>query len=202
MSWTRLVLARLGPDRDALTTWYPTVNVLFPPNAETRRAFSSCGLSGACGSTGCALNGHVEKAPFVALVDDDQQSAQLLTRMLLAHGSPAIRWYGDAAAGHDMLASAVADTASDWPGLVIVDLKSHSGANVEFLRSIQSVIRNTGLPVVAMTQCAERVSRDTLLEAGATTVFFRHAELGAYRREAASLVSFWARSQRLEAVGM
>ena len=140
--------------------------------------------------------------PFLALVDDDEHSAHLLTRMLLAHGSPDIQCYGGAAEGHAMFASVLANPAANWPSLLIVDLKAHSNANVEFISSIQSLARQKGVPVVVMAPPLDRLGREALHDAGASAVFFRHAELDAYRREAAGIVSFWARSQRLDAVGM
>mgnify|MGYP002663440898 CR=1 FL=1 len=85
---------------------------------------------------------------------------------------------------------------------LIVDIKSHSGGNLEFVASIQSLSRQKGLPVVVMAPTLAREGRQALLDAGASAVFFRQAELDAYRREAAGIVSFWARSQRLDAVGM
>lgn len=139
---------------------------------------------------------------FIALVDDDQHSAHLLTRMLIAHGSPSVQWYGAADAGHAMLDAVLANPMASWPDLLIVDLKSHSGANLEFLYSIQSLARQKGVPVAVMSPPLERAGRDALHDAGASAVFFRRAELDAYRREAAGIVSFWARSQRLDAVGM
>lgn len=144
----------------------------------------------------------MENLPFVALVDDDQHSAHLLTRMLLAHGAPEIQWYGDASSGRLMLANVLANPTADWPGLLIVDLKAHSEANLEFIGSIQALARQKGVPVVVMVPPLDRQGREALLEAGASAVFFRHAELDAYRREAAGIVSFWARNQRLDAVGM
>lgn len=122
--------------------------------------------------------------------------------MLLAHGSPHIRWYGDAGSSHLLLTSVLANPARNWPGLVIVDLKAHSRATHDFLGSIQSLARQKGVPVVAMVAPLDRQGREALHDAGASAVFFRHAEIDAYRREAAGIVSFWARSQRLEAVGM
>lgn len=144
----------------------------------------------------------VEKAPFLALIDDDEQSARVLTRTLVAHGAPAPRWYGGAVEGRQRLHSVLSDPAGPVPGLVIVDLKSHSAANAEFLRSVNPLAGQAGMLMVAMSQCDKPATRAALLEAGATTVFIRHAELGAYRREAASLVKFWARSLRPETVGM
>lgn len=154
------------------------------------------------GGGGLHLNNHAESQPFVALIDDDQHSAHLLTRMLLAHGAPEIRWYGEANAGRASLAAALADATISWPAMVIIDLKAHSNANLEFITSIQPLIRQKGVLVVAMMHAADPAQRHALQQAGASAVFLRHAELDAYRREAASIVSFWARSQRLDAVGM
>ena len=154
------------------------------------------------GTTGCVLSEQIDGVPFLALVDDDQHSAHLLTRMLLAHGSPAVQWLGGAMEGRLALAKVLSDPMADWPSLLIVDLKAHSGATLEFTSSIQSLARQKGLPIVVMTPPLDRRGRDALHEAGASGVFFRHAERDAYRREAAGIVSFWARSQRLDAVGM
>ena len=148
------------------------------------------------------MNDYVENMPFVALVDDDQHSAHLLTRMLLAHGAPDIQLYGGSSDGRTMLASVLANPMANWPSLLIVDLKAHSGANLEFLTAIQSLARQKGVPVAVMSPPLDRQGRDALHEAGASAVFFRHSELDAYRREAAGIVSFWARCQRLDAVGM
>ncbi len=151
---------------------------------------------------GCVLNDYMDGLPYLALVDDDQHSAHLLTRMLLAHGSPRVQYYGGAVDGRLVLTSILANPAAAWPSLLIVDLKAHSGANLEFVSSIQSLARQKGIPVVVMAPPLDRQDREALYEAGASGVFFRHAELDAYRREAAGIVSFWARSQRLDAVGM
>ena len=148
------------------------------------------------------MNSVGENAPYMALVDNDPHSARLLTRMLLAHGSPAIECFGDAEEGRALLEAVLADPHANWPSLLIVDLKAHSGANVEFVRSIRVLMRQKGIPVVVMAHTLDQASRETLHEAGAAAVFFRQAELDAYRREAASIVSFWARNQRLDAVGM
>ncbi|SEQ06370.1 Response regulator receiver domain-containing protein [Devosia sp. YR412] len=144
----------------------------------------------------------MENAPFVALIDDDQHSAHLLTRMLLAEGSPRVQWYGDAVRGHARLVDVLTDPSAHWPSLVIVDLKSHSCANMDFLRSIQPLPHQKGVSMVAMVHASESDQREALEDCGAAAIFFRHADRDAYRREAASLVSFWARSQRPVAVGM
>jgi DNA-binding response OmpR family regulator len=140
--------------------------------------------------------------PYLALVDDDQHSAHLLTRMLIAHGSPSIQWLGGALEGRLALAKVLSNPAADWPSLLIVDLKAHSSASLEFVSSIQSLARQKGVPVVVMAPPLERQGREALHDAGASGVFFRHADRDAYRREAAGIVSFWARNQRLDAVGM
>lgn len=148
------------------------------------------------------MNGFVENAAFVALVDDDQHSADLQTRMLLAHGSPQIASYRSADDAHRRLLQVLADPEANWPGLVIVDLKAHRQANLEFLSSIQPLMRRKGVAVAVMVQSADQPQIDALRAAGAAAIFTRHAELDAYRREAAGIVSFWARHQRLDAVGM
>ncbi|HEV7346067.1 MAG TPA: hypothetical protein VGN60_10605 [Devosia sp.] len=148
------------------------------------------------------MNEHAESSAFIALVDDDEHSAHLLTRMLLAHGAPEVRWYGAADPGAARLVEVLADPAADWPSLLIVDLKSHSRANLEFVSVLRCLTRQKGVPVVVMTAPCDRAMLRPLQEAGVGSVFFRHAELDAYRREAAGIVGFWARSQRLDAVGM
>lgn len=141
-------------------------------------------------------------SPFIVLIDDDEHSAHLLTRMLAAHGAPAIRHFADARAGEAALATILADPQGTWPGLVVVDLKAHSGANAEFAARNQVVLRQKGIPLAIMTAPTDSTGRRLLHDAGAAAVFFRQAELDAYRREAAAIVSFWARSQCLDAIGM
>ena len=148
------------------------------------------------------MNVVASNIPFIALIDDDGHSAHLLTRMLLAHGAPDVRHFALPTAGEAFLAETLADANRDWPGMVIVDLKSHSGANIEFLARNQALLRQKGVPLAVMTQPTDRAGRQALHDAGAAAVFFRQAELDAYRHEAAAIVSFWARHQRLDAVGM
>ena len=107
-----------------------------------------------------------------------------------------------AEAGEAFLAWCLSDFDREWPGLVIVDLKDHSGANAEFVARHQALLRQKGIPLAVMMQTTDRTGRQAMQDAGAAAVFFRQAELEAYRREAAAIVSFWARSQRLDAVGM
>ena len=140
--------------------------------------------------------------PFIALIDDDGHSAHLLTRMLLAHGAPDVRHFNLPTAGEAFLTATLADANREWPGLVIVDLKAHSGANLEFVIRNQALLRQKGIPLAVMTQPMDRAGCEALREAGASVVFFRQADLDAYRHEAAAMVSFWARYQRLDAVGM
>lgn len=141
-------------------------------------------------------------APFIVLIDDDEHSAHLLTRMLAAHGAPAIRHFQTAADGEVALAAILSDHQATWPGLIIVDLKSHSAANIEFAARNHAMLRQRGVPLAIMAAPTDRAGRQALQDAGATAVFFRQAELDAYRHEVASIVSFWARSQCLDAIGM
>lgn len=148
------------------------------------------------------MNSVVDNTPYVALVDDDAHSAHLLTRMLLAHGAPRIMRFDGAVDAMERLASALTRSTRAWPTLVIVDLKAHSNANLDFVSAFAPLIGNLDIPMVVMAQRPDRDSATALHDAGASAVFTRHAEVDAYRREAANIVSFWARSQRLDAVGM
>ncbi|MEQ9636880.1 MAG: hypothetical protein RLW68_12435 [Devosia marina] len=148
------------------------------------------------------MNVVTDDMPFIALIDDDGHSAHLLTRMLTANGSPQVIHADSAEAGEAFLLECLSDIEREWPGLVIVDLKAHSGANLEFVTRHQTLLRQKGIPLAVMMQTTDRADRQAMQDAGAAAVFFRQAELEAYRREAAAIVSFWARNQRLDAVGM
>jgi ActR/RegA family two-component response regulator len=141
------------------------------------------------------------RQPFLALVDDDSHSARLLTRMLLAHGAPSVRWLDGISAADEELGAQLADPVAQLPGLVIVDLKASSDATHEFVARLSAHERAAELVIVAMASTLARDVRDNLIEAGAAAVFERHADLDAYRREAASIVSFWVRNQHLNAIG-
>ena len=93
------------------------------------------------------------------------------------------------------------DDSAALPGLVIVDLKASSTATGEFIKTLRAKRDGRALLIAAMAANLERDCRDALLEAGADAVFERHADLNFYRREAAAIVSFWVRNQRLDAVG-
>lgn len=143
----------------------------------------------------------VDNTPYFALVDDDAHSAYLLSRMLAAHGSPRVQTFTDAAEAIARLIPSLG-TPAVWPTLLIVDLKAHSAANLEFVATLAPVIGKREIPIAVMVQRPDRKMSAELHDAGAAAVFTRHAELDAYRREAANIASFWARSQRLDAVGM
>jgi DNA-binding response OmpR family regulator len=147
------------------------------------------------------MNSHGAVQPFMALVDDDSHSARLMIRMLLAHGAPSVSWLdGEVTAGTE-LAALLDDRKATLPGLLIVDLKSSSTATADFIRKLRGMQDGTALLVAAMAPTLDREVRDVLLEAGADAVFERQADIDFYRREAAAIVSFWVRHQRLEAVG-
>lgn len=137
--------------------------------------------------------------PAIVLVDDDFHSARLLTRMLAAHGGPHAERLGDPGTALDTLVALDSATVGTGPLMVIVDLKSSSTATHDFIVKLKHDA--PGLLVVAMSPTLDRDTRNGLLDAGASAVFERHGELNAYRREAANIVGFWVRSQRLDAVG-
>ena len=138
---------------------------------------------------------------FLALVDDDAHSARLLTRMLLAHGSPPVQWLDSAGAGAAELGDILADSLRQRPSLVIVDLKASSTATRVFVTTLRQMEGADALLIAAMSPSLDRDTRNALLDAGANAVFERHADVNAYRREAANLVSYWVRNQRIYANG-
>jgi hypothetical protein len=121
--------------------------------------------------------------------------------MLLAHGAPSIQWVESSAEGLSQIKGLLSDPGKQLPGLVIVDLKSNSTAASEFIAAIAALERSRSLVIAAMAPSLDRTTRDSLLDAGADAVFERHADLQAYRAEAAAIVSFWVRNQHLDAVG-
>lgn len=138
--------------------------------------------------------------PAIALVDDDYHSARLMTRMLEAHGSPAISRLADPDTAIDALVGIAAAQVDPSQYLAVIDLKATSSATREFVRRLKE--RAPGLTIVAMAPSLDREVREDLLAAGAAAVFERHADIAAYRREAASIVNFWARNQqRLDPTG-
>lgn len=139
------------------------------------------------------------RQPAIALVDDDYHSARLMTRMLEAHGGPQVSRLPDPDRAVEALAEVSETPAVAGQCMAVIDLKSSSTATRDFIARLKR--RAPRLLVVAMAPSLDREVRDELLDAGASAVFERHADITAYRREAASIVAFWVRSQRLDAVG-
>ena len=139
------------------------------------------------------------RQPAIALVDDDFHSARLLTRMLVAHGGPVVERFNDPETALRSLTAMEAAALGAAQCLVVVDLKTSSTATHDFIVKLKHDA--PGLVTVAMSPSLDRETRNSLLDAGAAAVFERHGELTAYRREAANIVGFWVRSQRLDAVG-
>lgn len=140
------------------------------------------------------------RQPAIVLVDDDFHSARLMMRMLAAHAGPPVEWMEDSAAALEALSAFASLPAKDGQFMmVIVDLKSSSVATRDFIVSLKRAAPK--LLLIAMAPSLDRDVRNSLLDAGAAAVFERYAELNAYRREAANIVGFWVRSQRLDAVG-
>jgi CheY-like chemotaxis protein len=147
------------------------------------------------------MNSHGAGQPFMALVDDDSHSARLMIRMLLAHGAPSVSWLDGEAVASTEMRKLLDDKIALLPGLVIVDLKSSSTATADFIRKLRGMPDGHALLIAAMAPSLDRDVREVLLVAGADAVFERQADIDFYRREAAAIVSFWVRNQRLEAVG-
>ena len=148
------------------------------------------------------MNDYVDYASFAALIDDDEHSSHLLTRTLVDQGAHGIQYYGDAISSLARLQVVLKDPTAAWPALIIVDLKAHSDANLEFLGVIRQLTRQSGVPVVVLAPQHGEQHRQALLNGGAAEVFVRHADRDAYRAVAADIVEFWALARRPEAVGM
>ena len=145
---------------------------------------------------------HFKNRPFIGLIDDDGHSAHLFIRMLAANEGPSVCHYGDADAGMADLAEVLGNPKASWPDLLVVDLKGHSDATLEFVRRHHVELRQKGVSLVVMVPPYDGVRRMTYLEAGAAAVFFRQPELNAYRQELTAITNFWADTGRLDAVGM
>jgi CheY-like chemotaxis protein len=139
------------------------------------------------------------RQPAIALVDDDYHSARLMTRMLEAHGGPQVLRLPDPHVAIESLSDAATTPLADGRCMIVVDLKSSSTATRDFV--VQLKHRAPQLLIVAMAPSLDRDVRNELLDAGASAVFERHSDITLYRREAASIVAFWVRNQRLDAVG-
>ncbi|HEX4298381.1 MAG TPA: hypothetical protein VHZ56_10190 [Devosia sp.] len=137
--------------------------------------------------------------PAITLVDDDYHSARLLSRMLDAHGGPFVTRLGDPVAALDHLVAASAQPLAAGRNMALVDLKASSTATRDFIVALRR--EAPGLLVTAMAPSLDRDCRSALIDAGATAVFERHADLNLYRQEVANIVGFWVRSQRLDAFG-
>ena len=141
-------------------------------------------------------------SPFIGLIDDDSHSAYLFMRVMAALCGPSVRNYGDPDEGAKELGLVLSDVSAEWPELLVVDLKAHSDATLEFVCRHHAWLRQKGVPVVVMVPPIDRAGCDAYYEAGAAAVFFRQPEHDAYRRELDGIENFWARNQRLDAVGM
>lgn len=147
------------------------------------------------------MNALNDNRPLLALVDDDSHSARLLLRHLGDAGAPRLHWLGDARRALRILMTPAPGEGSTWPEMLIVDLKSRSSATRDFIAHVRMAANEAGTIIAAFAPSLDRATRESLIEAGAAAVFERHPDPAAYRREAESLIGFWARHQRLDRVG-
>jgi CheY-like chemotaxis protein len=138
------------------------------------------------------------KQPAIALVDDDYHSARLMTRTLEAEGARHVSRIADPERAVDQLGE-MSRQEGGAGFMAVVDLKSSSSATRDFVQRLKN--RAPDLMVVAIAPSLDRDIRNSLIDAGAAAVFERHSDIELYRREAASIVDFWARSQRLDRTG-
>jgi CheY-like chemotaxis protein len=142
-----------------------------------------------------------DRQPYLALIDDDPESARLLTRMLLAHGAPSIRWLQNEEEAVAELSRQLSDRYAHVPELVIVDLKSAPDATSSMVRTLRALPYAHYLLIATLAHSPTRRVHDAHRSAGADAVVVRVADTTDCRREAAKLVSLWVRNQRLNAIG-
>lgn len=139
------------------------------------------------------------RQPALALVDDDYHSARLLTRMIEAHGGPQVSRFADPDIALEFFTECSLRPAPEAQCMAVIDLKSSSTATRDFIVRLRHAAPD--MLIVAMAASLDRDIRNELIDAGAAAVFERHADIALYRREAANIVAFWVRHQRLDAVG-
>jgi CheY-like chemotaxis protein len=138
--------------------------------------------------------------PFLAVVDDDALSARQTIRMLIAHGAPSVSWVEPVREDGSCVSELWSAPDSELPAMVVVDLK-RDDATADCIAALRATPVGRDLLVVGLAAPRDPDQRQRVEAAGADAVFERHTELGAVRHEAASMVSFWVRQQRLSAVG-
>ena len=138
--------------------------------------------------------------PFLAVVDDDALSARQTIRMLIAHGAPSVSWVEPVKADGSCVAELWLAPDSERPAMVVVDLK-RGDATADCIAALRATPVGSELLVVGLAAEGDTEQRRRIESAGADAVFERHADVSALRREAAAMVSFWVRQQRLSAVG-
>lgn len=132
--------------------------------------------------------------PLFVLVDDHIHSARLMRRAMQMNASPArVAWIGNARRAERTLARLLGPGATQRPDMVIVDLKSYSGASAAFISRIGNLAAAANVPLAAITDTGAADPRHALLKSGADAVFVRHHDLDAYRAEMAKIIDFWVR---------
>ncbi|MBF0677549.1 MAG: hypothetical protein IR164_01255 [Devosia sp.] len=140
--------------------------------------------------------------PVIHVIDDDLHSARFLLDMLAKCGGPAATHLGAEYEGLMALRRSFELPGEIRPELLVVDLKSHSRAVLDFVERRGQWLRENGVQLAVMVPPTDHRGREEYYEAGVDAVFFRQPELEAYKREVAGIIGFWAQTQRLDAVGM
>lgn len=140
------------------------------------------------------MSSNAAPEPLFVLVDDHIHAARLMRRAMQMNASPArVAWIGNAGRARRTLFRLLGASAAERPDMVIVDLKSHSGASAAFISGIGNLAATARVPVAAIADTGADESRHALLKSGADAVFVRHHDLGAYRAEMARMIDFWVR---------
>jgi CheY-like chemotaxis protein len=136
----------------------------------------------------------------MTLVADEPETARRLTRMLLAHGAPSVRWLDGSDQSMAELVGLL-QAIEEQPDLLVIGMMSSAEATASMIRCVRSAPGGRLLPIAALLPGTDRQLHEMQFAAGANVVVERLVEDSDYRREAARLVSYWVRTQRLNALG-
>src|SRR5690606_4194967 len=96
-------------------------------------------------------------------------------------GLAQVKWLGGADRAIRALVQLLDGADGNTPDMIVVDLKTHSAANEDFIVRIAPHAKSAGIPVTAVVAGLDAEKRERLLGAGAAAAFERHHDLAAYR---------------------
>lgn len=131
------------------------------------------------------------------LIDDDEYSAKFFRRRMNVVAADKINldldWFESPARGlsaiQNLAATLQNHTNTRLADLIIVDLKATSDANLNFVPQAAAILRQTSVPLVVFIPQTDAKLAQSLIDAGATECFVRHAELSQYDAELTRIIA-------------